>query len=456
MKTKIFLTAIIAALLVFKMNGCRKEASEPPDPPPQITDEVFIRTSYFDFFQDSIRFTLINQGYQQVEWNIAFDYNFLSLSPASGTTGAGDSVQVLAQINRALMSSELNMLNLKLSTKRGQEFGFSIEVLQYAGMDWLIEGGIVAAAFCRTFSNLALIMTPPHEFRLYNMADKTMKSLSLVLPPTAVSIGQNGLYAVVGHDGWFSYINLASMVLEEVYPITTHVHEIILAPNNWVYAFPKTDNLGIRCVELATGFETKHHGGSVRKETRAVLHPSGNYIYGATNGISPSDFQRYNIDAGTAVYVYDSPYHGDYPFYGMIWVSDNGEKLFARTRNIFNSSPDRENDMTYAGQLAGLSHLIAFDYSTTANRIYAVLRSQSGWVYPPDTKIQIYQADFATFIKTIPIPSLILPDGDGGATFYEAQGYYGFFNQSGSKYHILTHAPTSPGNYWGISTVDVE
>jgi hypothetical protein len=299
-------------------------------------------------------------------------------------------------------------------------------------------------------------MTSPQQLQIYNLINLTTNTVSLALPPTSISIGMDGLHAVVGHDGWFSYINLANMEVENVYPVTTHVHDIILGPNNWVYAFPKTDNLGIRCVELATGYETRHQGTSHSSSgTRAVLHTSGKYMYGATNSSSYLNFVRYNIDADTAVFAYPAPLGVHYTFIGKVWLSDNGEKLFARGRNVFNSSPEREGDMTYAGQLPGHSFLITLDYSTAANRIFAVLNESSGYS-SPENRIHIYEADYFNYIKTIPVPSIILPDGSGGAIFYEARGHYGYFNQDGSKYYIVSKAVSAPRNYWSISTIDVE
>ena len=70
------------------------------------------------------------------------------------------------------------------------------------------------------------------------------------------------------------------------------------------------------CISLATGEETTSSGYSIYAGTVAKLHPGGKAMYGADNGISPSDIEKYDIQSGTASVLYDSPYHGDYAMCG--------------------------------------------------------------------------------------------------------------------------------------------
>ena len=46
--------------------------------------------------------------------------------------------------------------------------------------------------------------------------------------------------------------------------------------------------------------------GGVYDETRLALHPSESIVYGADTGLSPSDIERYDVDAaGHITYRWD-------------------------------------------------------------------------------------------------------------------------------------------------------
>jgi hypothetical protein len=209
---------------------------------------------------------------------------------------------------------------------------------------------------------------------------------------------------------------------------------------------------------LANGVETEHTGNSIRERTKVKLHPSGNFIYGADNGLSPSDFEKYDITNGTAQYLYDSPYHGDFAFSGDIWISEDGNRLFAKSRNVFNASTTQNNDMTYNGELVGDGRVKALDFSTNAERVYAIFTTGNSWDEVPSNEIRKYETNFLGFQGTIELPGFLIPDGSGGGNFFNSQGHFGFFNSDGTKFIVLVKVEEGAGaqNEWAITTVDVE
>lgn len=263
--------------------------------------------------------------------------------------------------------------------------------------------------------------------------------ISLPLTPMSVSIGPDGTHAAVGHNGWISYVNLDTLTVEQTFQVTCEAFDIVLAGNGFIYVFPLRDQWEqIRCINISTGLETLHTGNSIYDETRAKLHPSGKYIYGANNGLSPSDFEKYNIQPGTAAYMYDSPYHGTYAFSGNIWISDDGLALFARSGNIFRATESQSNDMTYFGSLSGVTAAEWVDHSTAAGYTYAVNNTAN---------VYCYNNTFYALQKTIPIAPFI-----NGAS-YQAQGKFVFVSSDGGKALILSRAVAGSGLYydWGLS-----
>ncbi|MEJ2467206.1 MAG: hypothetical protein P8045_16205, partial [Candidatus Thiodiazotropha sp.] len=179
------------------------------------------------------------------------------------------------------------------------------------------------------------------------------RHVDLSMLPTSVSVAPDGLHAAVGHDALISYVDLtgvgsAATDIVTTLDVSTTVFDIVLAGNGYVYAFPKTDQwVKIHSVQIATNTETLSSGNYIYDETHAKLHPDGFAIYGADNGLSPSDIEKYDISGGVASYAYDSPYHGDYDMCGDLWLSENGAYIYTACGNTFHSSSDQNQDMVY-------------------------------------------------------------------------------------------------------------
>jgi chitinase len=92
-------------------------------------------------------------------------------------------------------------------------------------------------------------------------------------------------------------------------------------------------------------------------------------MYGADNGLSPSDIEKYDISSGVANLAYDSPYHGDYAMCGNLWISENGVHIYTACGNTFRSSSIQNQDMLYNGALQLRSSI----YSS--NRIVSLSQS---------------------------------------------------------------------------------
>ncbi|MGB7931203.1 MAG: hypothetical protein WCH04_03110, partial [Gammaproteobacteria bacterium] len=198
---------------------------------------------------------------------------------------------------------------------------------------------VIDAEYSNQLDRIVMVATNPNTLHVLDPVSGSDVSVALPLSPTSVSIGPDGQFAAVGHDGYFSYIDLSQGQLLSTYSVSTDVLDIVLAGNGYVYAFPRQDQWeNIRCIELATGNETLHTGNFVYAGTLARLHPNGTDIYGADNGLSPSDIEKYSIAGGTAQYLYDSPYHGTYAMGGELWFTEDGSRIFTRSGNVFRSS----------------------------------------------------------------------------------------------------------------------
>lgn len=414
----------------------------------------------YGYFEDNQSFFIRNEGNIDFDWSVDNNSNsFLSASPNSGTLSTGDSVEVTMMLDRTDLISQTYDLEIVINNNEGQSDILPVQVNHFQEEKWLIEGRVIDAEYDRNNDVIIVVSETPNELRKFNPSNNSIESIALNIPPTCISVGLDGNYAAVGHNGSFSYINLSTMELEDTYAVTADAFDIILAPNEWVYVFPRKDQWErIRCINLSNGVETEHTGNFIRERTKVKLHPSGDKIYGADNGLSPSDFEKYDISNGTAEYLYDSPYHGDFAFNGDIWISEDGNRLFAKSRNVFNASTNQTNDMIYNGELAGEGFVKTLDYSSTAQRVYAIFTTGNVWDEIPSNEIRKYETGFLGFQGTVELPGFLIPNGNGGGDFYDSQGHFGYFSSDGTKYFVLVKVEEGAGaqNEWAIAMIDVE
>jgi hypothetical protein len=304
----------------------------------------------------------------------------------------------------------------------------------------LLNYKVSDAEYSKALDRLIVVSaSPTNQLHILDPLTGADTAVSLPLAPSSVSVSPDGLFAAVGHNAWVTYVNLSTASLVKTFAVSTDVVDIVLAGNGYVYAFPRVNQWEtIRCVNVATETETLSTGMQIYAGTLAKLHPNGTSIYGADNGLSPSDIEKYDISGGTASYLYDSPYHGDYAMCGDLWIAEDGMRIFTRCGNVFTSSNAQAGDMLYNGSLGvTVKHL---SHSTAANKVIAIPQT-------PDTQLQLYGYDFLSFDSSVPLPIIPL----NGLT-YPVHGKYVFFSAAGTHYYAIVQADANTGmlNDFGV------
>lgn len=308
----------------------------------------------------------------------------------------------------------------------------------------VLDHVVVDAVYDSVGDRLITVSADPDRLNVIDPTTAQETSVALDLTPAAVSVQPDGRYAAVGHNAFISYVNLSTMTVERVYPVTADVLDLELPGNGWVYAFPRRDQWEtIRSIDLATGNETQT--GTIYAGTRVKLHPSGQYIYGADNGISPSDFEKYDIRAGSAVYLYDSPYHGGYSFGGDLWMYQTGTRIIARSGNVFTSSSVQSQDMLYAGSIT-TSFAIASAAQSVALQRVLVVRS-AGYTGMAPSELQSYTDTFLAARGSVALPPYV-EGGPSTATQYPSEGRFVFIHPAAARVYVLLRgAPPYEGRY---------
>lgn len=416
----------------------------------QITPEAL----FFDYQENSKSLSLQNNSDEIINWRLVPSVQYLTISPSLGILQPGQSSNVTVTVNRGSLSPQLYTAKLALMINDQSGNGVAVSVNNYAEGNLLLSGVSVDAEYDRVHDKLIAITTS--ALLKVDLKERTLESVTLEHTANCLSVSTDGESAIVGHHSAMTLVDLSSMQVEENYEVTTDVLDIILAPNNWVYAFPRTDQWQyIRCINLADGSEVNHTGFMIYAGTKAKLHPSGKYIYGANNGVVPSDAEKYDIQEGRANYLYHSPYHGDHEFYGQIWLADDGLKLLSRGNNIFNLSETKATDLIYTGTLPVANKWVhAADFCTSKNRIGVVFYDYDIFNgIEPQNSVNFFDATDYTYVEEKLFLNLIVQTGTGLESV-PALGQSGFFDSTGTTFYAIVNSG-SKGliQQWAVATI---
>ena len=311
----------------------------------------------------------------------------------------------------------------------------------------MLSKDIIDAEYSKA-KDMIVFIASDLTLNIYDAATKTTDEVTLPYVPTCVSISPDGTKAVVGHDAHLTYINLETKQILTENDISCYASDVVLAPSGWAYAFPRTDQWEhIRCIDVTiqNSAEHLHTGYEIRGGTMAKLHPSGKYIYGISNNISPSDIEKYDIRSGTANYLYDSPYHGDYAMGGNLWFTEDGSRIISQCGTVFKSSEIEDLDIMYNGKItlesgSYYNKRIEFIDHLELSKSFYIIPQGEYYQDPNPPFLYIYNSDNLTLKSKKTLESYYVTDSYGEVTVYPAEPYFVFANSNGEEVYVLTKA----------------
>ncbi len=311
---------------------------------------------------------------------------------------------------------------------------------------------IIDAAFSQSLRQVVMISADPvNALYTYDMATGVERQQLLPALPAAVSLAPDGLTAAVAHVGQISIVDLSALAQPAppapiLLDVSIDVVDLVLDGEGRVHALERFNTWGsIHSVDIATNTEQTSVGPLIESDSRARLHPSGDFLYAvpgpAGNG---STFSRWSISTGQAEWLRDSPFVAEHGLCGDLWFHEGGTRIYSVCGHTFQSSDAAVDDMVYAGSFALSEHEGAdFEISSLshsgAQAEVALIEYDPkhcgafNSLAPCYSHLGLYDPDLLSRTAVFSIPPVTVDD-----VAYRQQGLFVFHDETSGKKVMLS------------------
>ncbi len=306
---------------------------------------------------------------------------------------------------------------------------------------------VVDSAYSPSLDRLLLISDNPNQLHIYDPATKKDVPIDLPRPPLSLSVSPDGKFAAVGHAALVSYIDLTQGQQNKRLDLTTDATNILLGGNGIIYVTGNPNSpQGIHALQIATNKEIPNSVVPAFSGSVLRVAPDGRTVYVATrtDGSIPATINRLDFgQTGTPRFVSVYPYTNQYQPCGNLWLSQGAERIFNACGDVFRTSGDPKQDMTYAGKLGDLHSIFNLTSSKARGEILAISASGDYGVNvqrnPDSNRINVFDYDNFTFKRSFNLPSF-----HNGNSWIESRGRAIFLNSTGTHYYAIVQ--TSDGS----------
>jgi hypothetical protein len=328
-----------------------------------------------------------------------------------------------------------------------------VELLTYLSRTTLSHD-VVDAEYSAPLDAIVMVSAKPtSSLYVYDTATGLEREQRLNRVPTSIAVSPDGHAAAVGHDALITVVQLDSIgqpgaPAPVLLNISTEAFDLIFDGRGFVHAFPRADQwVEAHSVEITTNSE-RLGTGLLRAGSHAKLHPSGDFVYTADNGLSPSDIAKFDIRTGIAAALYDSPYHGDYEMCGNLWLNQDGSVIYTKCGNTFRTSTTASQDMLYNGRLqlsSSQSYGYQIDSLSQSDASGEIMLLEADWYQCNVAKFQcythlaLYESDFLNRTAVYSLEPI------GAGNMYSQRGLFVFHSADGQHRYMISSLFAFPG-----------
>lgn len=425
---------------------------------PEIIDmELTHSELLFDYYTENKEVYLKNIGNSTLAWNSNSE-SYFNLIPNSGTLLKGDSVLINITIDRTSMQTGVSNSTITIKNNLEINKNINIKVNHFNNTKWILDQNVVDAEFCKATNRLIIVSTSPNRLSILDPDLNQIESINLNTTPKCISVNKDGSLAVVGHNGYITYVDLSAKTIDKEYPISCDAFDIAIVDNKWCYITPNSDQWEyLRCINYSNGTETLHTQSgnhTIYEKSRIKHQPNSNYVYLCNTTLSSTSLEKMDITLGTANYLYQE---FDASTWGNFWFSDNGNRIFTTSKKVYKTSELKDEDLQYNGSIESTNALFWVDHSETANKIFAITKGQ--WYNDPiSSQIDVFNGTYLNYITNYKLEQFLVPSGIEGGKLVNAEGRFVFSNKLGTKIYSIVQASNESGllNDWAIQNVNIE
>lgn len=227
--------------------------------------------------------------------------------------------------------------------------------------------------YSRGLDRMVLVSTGPDLLSIVDPFTGTLRQVPLPGRAKALTLSQDGKLAVVLLEGVISLVDIDSATLLRSSATGGSQTEAFVTNAGIVYLTGQTGgqwiNPAISVVNAKTGFDltaTLGQGSSAGYfygTMRGVYSPVKRKGFAVSDGLSPVDISYFTLDANGAVATSgDSPYHGDYPMSGPLFLSAAEDLVFTGQGTYF-----RTDTLSYVGKLSMTGMIASMSHSASAD-----------------------------------------------------------------------------------------
>ena len=342
---------------------------------------------------------------------------------ASGGYGAGNSTLSYLLSANTTGASRTGAISLG-----GQTFSITQPPVTTPASDPLYRLSFkpLDAEYSKLTGKLVFASANPPELHIVDPATRADTLVSLKLAPGSVSVSRSSAYAAVGHDGWISYVNLTTGLIEKQFRVPLAVNDVVLA-GNYIYAFSTNSWGELTTVNITTGDVSSMSW--IYNGIQRTLDASGKFIY-TEEGV------KIDISAGTPI----APNSRNYSFSscGKLWTTEDGQRIITKCGSVYRSSESPQEDLNYNGKLSPESMITAADYSSV-QRLMAVIpdpNPNGGSGKTTDRLLRVFNYDYLTLNGELSLPQF---PGGTKASF----GRYLFWSSDAQRLYVIMQADTA-------------
>lgn len=445
-------------------NGQSKEVKVIYSQTPISVSEMKVSRDTFSFNSTKSQYTfkIYNTGDTNINWTISNQKAYLNYNPSSGSLNKGDSFKVILTYNKNSFPSGVDFESDSslLESNLGDKIYIKYSINNFEDKKYNLNIHITDAVFNKATNEILAIDNFNNKLHKINPFTQSINSISLPISPTCIAFDNNDKVAI-GANGKVLVYNFNAMSLDKTISITKDAFDIVYGINNWIYVTPNSDQWEkVVCINPSTMTVSEHTGNSIYEGMYAVAHPTKSRFYISDTRVSPTDIERMDIANGTANSDGDSPYHGDYPINGELYISEDGKHIVSGSGRIFTSNDNLSNDMLYAGTFsnAGMSWSMmysAITHNLSTTKFYgALVESGSSFSSPKYTsKIYQYSDDFFSMTKSYNLTKFV-NSTSGTASLDNPYAFKIFCKADGSKLIVCTKNATTGTPKYAIELID--